>query len=268
MPAIILIRGGGDLASGVALRLFRTGLNIVITELQSPLAVRRTVSFAEAVYEGRATVEGVTARSVQDPTDALGTLNILTKRQIPVIVDPDCAAAQILHPLAIIDARMTKQPPEPLSHGTPLYLGLGPGFDAPRNCHAVVETVRGHNLGRVIWAGAALDDTSNPQGDPRRVLRAPADGTLRSFAQIGSHVEAGEPIAAIDDAPIIAPFKGVLRGLLRAGLTVHKGMKIGDVDSRDDPRLCELVSDKSIAVGGGVLEALLTRPDVRERLWV
>ncbi len=268
MPAIVLIRGGGDLASGVALRLFRTGLNIVIAELQCPLAVRRTVSFAEAVYDGHATVEGVTARKATDATDPLGILNILTRRQIPVIVDPDCAAAVMLHPLAIIDARMTKQPPEPLSHQARLYVGLGPGFTAPRNCHAVIETERGHTLGRVIWAGAALDDTSHPHGDLRRVLRAPADGTLRSSAQIGAHMEAGEPIAAIDEAAILAPFKGVLRGLLRPGLAVRRGMKIGDLDPRDDPGVCKLVSDKSLAVGGAVLEALLTRPEIRGKLWV
>jgi xanthine dehydrogenase accessory factor len=267
MPAIVLIRGGGDLASGVALRLFRTGLNVVITELQGPLAVRRTVSFAEAVYDGQATVEGVTARYAKDPTDLLGILNILAKRQIPVIVDPECAAVNPLQPLAIIDARMTKQPPEPVSHQARLYVGLGPGFSAPRNCNAVIETERGYNLGRVIWAGGALDDTSRPQGDLRRVLRAPADGSLRSSAQIGSHVEAGEPIADIDGAAILAPFKGVLRGLLRPGVAVHKGVKIGDLDSTDDPRVCELVSDKSLAVGGGVLEALLTRPEIRGKLW-
>src|SRR5512141_2493519 len=176
MPAIILIRGGGDLASGVALRLLRSGLNIVIAELPKPLAVRRSVCFSEAVYEGQVVVENVTAHAVADPTDTLKIFNVLAKRQIPVLVDPECVSAHSLHPLAIIDARMLKRPPERLSHKALLYIGLGPGFEAPTNCHAVIETQRGHNLGRVIWAGSSLTDTAKPEGDARRVLRAPADG--------------------------------------------------------------------------------------------
>ncbi len=268
MPAIILIRGGGDLASGVALRLHRAGLNVAITELAQPLAVRRTVAFSEAIYDRQVTVEEVTARAAPDPTDTLKILNILAKRQIPVLVDPDCVAVQILHPLVIVDGRMTKRPPEALSHHALLYLGLGPGFHSPENCHAVIETQRGHSLGRVIWNGAALADTSQPEGDPRRVLRAPKDGLLQSTARIGDHFELGQPIAAIDDEIITAPFVGILRGLLHPGLIALKDMKIGDLDGRDDPRLCQLVSDKSLAVGGGVLEAVLTRPEVRTKLWV
>ncbi len=268
MPAIVLIRGGGDLASGVALRLHLAGLGVVITELPQPLAVRRTVAFAEAIYEKQITVEGVTARSVDDPTDTLKILNVLGKGQIPVVVDPECKSAGSLHPLAIVDGRMTKQAPERLSHHALLYIGLGPGFEAPTNCHAVVETVRGHTLGRVVWAGSALADTAKPEGDGRRLLRAPADGRLESEARIGQHFELGEPIAQVGGQTIAAPFSGLLRGLLRPGTFAQAGMKIGDLDARDDPRLYELVSDKSLAVGGGVLEALLTRPEVRSKLWV
>ena len=267
MPALILIRGGGDLASGVALRLRRVGLNVVITELPQPLAVRRTVCFAEAVHEGQTTVEGLTARYIPDADDMLKIVNALAKGQIPVIVDPDCKSAQTLHPLVIVDARMTKRPPEPFPHRALLYLGLGPGFIAGQNCHAVIETQRGHSLGRVIWEGTTRPDTTKPEGDPRRALRAPADGALTARAQIGEHVEEGQVIAEIDGQPVTAPFAGVLRGLLRPGLRVTRGTKIGDVDARDDPRLCQFVSDKALAVGGGVLEALLTRPEVREILY-
>ncbi len=267
MPATILIRGGGDLASGVALRLHRIGLNVVITELERPLAVRRTVSFSEAVYEGQVTVEGVSARRVDDAADTLKILNILAKRQIPVLIDPECAAARSLHPLAIVDGRMTKRPPEPLSHNALLYIGLGPGFRAPVNCHAVIETQRGYTLGRVIWDGSSLNDTSMPEGDPRRVLRAPASGILKSQIEIGSHVDLGQPIAAVGDEVIAASFAGVVRGMLRSGSAVTKGLKIGDLDARDNPAICQLVSDKSLAVGGGVLEALLTRPEARVRLY-
>jgi xanthine dehydrogenase accessory factor len=267
MPAIILIRGGGDLASGVALRLHRAGLGIVITELPRPLAVRRSVAFAEAIYEGRITVESVTARSVSDPADTLTILNTLAKQQIPVLVDPGGAAAIALRPLAIVDGRMLKQPPEPMLHEARLYVGLGPGFTAPRNCDVVIETERGHTLGRAIWEGESAADTSQPEGDTRRVLRAPADGVIQSQSRIGAHFEPGQIIAAIDGLEVLAPFAGVLRGILRPGTTAVRGMKIGDLDPRDDPRLCQLVSDKSLAVGGGVLEALLARPEVRSRLW-
>jgi xanthine dehydrogenase accessory factor len=267
MPAIILIRGGGDLASGVALRLHRAGLGIVVSELAVPLAVRRSVAFAEAIYEGGTTVEGVTARSVSDRADTRAILNILAQQQIAVLIDPDGAAAKAILPLAIVDGRMLKQPPEPLRHEARLYIGLGPGFTAPDDCDAVIETDRGHTLGRVIWEGESAADTSQPEGDTRRVLRAPATGILESQSRIGEHLDAGQIIAAIAGREISAPFAGVLRGLLRPGTTAVTGMKIGDLDPRDDPRLCQLVSDKSLAVGGGVLEALLTRPEVRSRLW-
>ncbi len=267
MPAIVLVRGGGDLATGVTLRLHAAGLGVVVTELPEPLAVRRTVAFAEAIYQKQVTVEGVTARSVDDPADTLKILNVLGKGQIPIVVDPECKTATSLHPLAIIDGRMTKHPPERLSHHALLYVGLGPGFEAPGNCHAIVETERGHTLGRVVWSGTALADTAKPEGDARRLLRAPAPGRLESDAHIGQHIEPGEPIASVGGQLIVAPFSGVLRGLLRPGTMAQAGMKIGDLDARDDPRLCALVSDKSLAVGGGVLEALLTRPEVRSKLW-
>lgn len=273
MPALIVIRGGGDLASGVALRLHRAGLNVVITELPHPLAVRGTVSFAEAIYEKQITVEGITARVVNDPADTLKILNILSKQQIPVLIDPDCNAAKLLSPLAIVDARMIKRPPEALSHRALLYLGLGPGFTSPLNCHAVIETQRGHTLGRVIWEGSTLNDTSKPEGDPRRVLRAPQDGVIVNHKQIGDHCEPDELIAEIQSeienqkSRIVSPFTGVLRGLIHSGLTVTRGMKIGDIDPRDDARICQLISEKALAIGGGVMEALLTRPEVRNRLW-
>jgi xanthine dehydrogenase accessory factor len=268
MPATILLRGGGDLASGVALRLFRAGLNVVITELAQPLAVRRAVAFSEAVYDGQVTIEGVTGHAVSDPTDTLKILNILGKRQIPVLVDPDCRAARPLNPLAIVDGRMQKRPPEPLLHGAVLYIGLGPGFEAPQNCHAVVETRRGHTMGRLIWQGKALNDTAQPEGDARRVLRAPADGVVRSQANIGEHFESGQEIAAVGEQVIAAPFAGTLRGLVRPGLAVTRQAKIGDLDPRDNREYCFTISDKALAVGGGVLEALLTRPEVRTRLWL
>jgi len=268
---IVLIRGGGDLASGVALRLYRAGMRVVITELPQPLAVRRLVSFAEAVNSGEVTVEGVTGRKVADPTDSLRILQILSKGQVPVLVDPDAKAAQALHPSVIVDGRMLKRPPEPLRHTARLYIGLGPGFSAPKDCSAVVETQRGHRLGRVIWHGAAENDTGQPEtvGErhTERVLRAPVDGILHTFTEIQAHLEAGEAVAKVGGEVIKAPFTGVLRGLLPEGMNVSQGLKIGDLDPRDNPDLCRLVSDKSLAVGGGVLEAIFSTVDLRPLIW-
>ena len=267
MPSIILIRGGGDLATGVAIRLIRSGLRVVVTELAKPLAVRRTVSFAEAVYSGEITVEGYTARRVDDPSDSLRILGILGKQQVPVLVDPDCSSARLLHPAVIVDGRMTKRPPEPIGYSPALYIGLGPGFEAVVNCQAVIEIRRGHTLGRVLWRGSPDGNTGAPEGDQTRVLRAPASGELVTHAEICQHLEAGQLIAEVAGEQILAPFAGLLRGLLHPGLTVTRGLKIGDIDPRDDPRLCRMVSDKALSIGGGVLEALLSRSEVRSQLW-
>jgi xanthine dehydrogenase accessory factor len=266
---LILIRGGGDLASGVALRLYRAGLKVLISELTQPLAVRRTVSFSEAVYEGQVTVEGVMARLVKR-----GQIQAsLDADEIPVIVDPDASILTELPIPIVVDARLTKLPPSPLPVDVSLHIGLGPGFHAGRNCHAVIETRRGHTLGRVYWEGPTQPDSGQPEGDQRRVLRAPVDGQLIAHAQIGDHVEENQLIAEIQSSienrksKIGIPFPGVLRGLIRPGLHVTAGIKIGDVDPRDDPELCNWVSDKALAIGGAVLEAILSREDIREKLW-
>lgn len=268
---ITLILGGGDLASGVALRLQRCGLRVVLTELPQPLAVRRTVSFAEAVYAGEATVEGLTARKVADPTDKLRILTLLGKGILPVVIDPQALAIGELHPSVIVDARMKKQRAGLLGSPGMLIIGLGPGFEAGVNCSAVIETNRGHTLGRVYWQGAPEPDNGVPDAvleqRQERVLRAPADGELIAHARIGDLLEPGQAVAEMGGQTISASFRGVLRGLVHEGIPLTRGTKIGDVDPRADPRLCTLVSDKALAVGGGVLEAILTRPNLRSHLW-
>lgn len=259
---LVLLRGGGDLATGVALRLHRAGIKLVITELAQPLAVRRTVSFAEAVYAGVHKVEDVTARLV-DPNQLSA---VLDANEIPVLVDPDLEILLRQNFLAVIDARLTKQTPTPLPMDVPLHIGLGPGFSAGGNCHAVIETRRSHTLGRVYWNGTAQADSGQPEGDPRRVLRAPTDGKLISKVNIAEHVEENQAIAMINDVPVLSPFKGVLRGLVHDGLEVNRGMKIGDVDARDSVEACYLVSDKALAIGGGVLEAVLSKEEIRKQL--
>ena len=269
MLPTILIRGGGDLASGIALRLHRAGLRVLISELPQPLVVRRTVSFAEAVYAGQVTVEGVMARLVKGKQVQV----VLDAGEIPVIVDPDASILNELTVPIVIDARLTKLPPSPLPVDVPLHIGLGPGFHAGRNCHAVIETRRSHTLGRVYWDGPTQPDSGQPEGDPLRVLRAPINGQFIGYAQIRDHLEEGTLIAEIQSengnrkSQILSPFKGVLRGIIHSGLHVTAGLKIGDVDPRDDPSLCHLVSDKALAIGGGVLEAIFSRPEIRESLW-
>jgi xanthine dehydrogenase accessory factor len=257
MNGLILLRGGGDLASGVALRLHHAGFHVVITELPRPLAVRRLVSFSEAVYTGQITVENVTARLVT--ADRVQVT--LEAGEVPVLVDTDANHLRITNYQAVIDARLIKSPPPPLPIPVPLHIGLGPGFHAGRDCHAVIETRRGPTLGRVYWAGVTAPDNGQPEGDPRRVLRATSDGILITHANIGEHLEEGQLIAEIQSkveaSKVVSPFAGVLRGLLRDGMEVTRGLKLGDVDSRDDPALCRLVSDKALAVGGGALEAVL-----------
>ncbi|HKY54913.1 MAG TPA: hypothetical protein VJM08_11430, partial [Anaerolineales bacterium] len=203
---VVLLRGGGDLATGVALRLYRAGIKLIISELPQPLAVRRTVSFAEAIYEGHHAVEGVTARLVQqDQIQAAVDAN-----EIPILVDPDVSILSSLQDdfanqgnafnfHVVIDARLTKKTPAPLPVEVPLHIGLGPGFHAGKDCHAVIETRRSHTLGRVYWIGTTQADSGQPEGDPRRVLRAPGDGVLRATAKIGEHVDEGQMIAMISD---------------------------------------------------------------------
>jgi len=266
-PALVLLRGGGDLASGVALRLHRAGIKVVITELAQPLAVRRAVSFGEAVYEGEHTVEGVTARLVEQDQ----VYRALDANEIPVLIDPnaDVLLAAFHFPVTI-DARLLKTPPLPLSVNIPLHIGLGPGFHAGVNCQAVIETRRSHTLGRVYWDGPAQPDSGTPEGDPRRVLRAPCDGVLAAKAKIGDHLEEGQVVAILSEHAehlVVSPLKGVLRGLIREGIPVTKGLKIGDVDPRDDASACYLVSDKALAIGGAALEAILSMEKIRRKLW-
>ncbi len=253
----ILLRGGGDLASGVALRLHHAGYPVLIAELPQPLAVRRAVSFCEAVYENTWQVEDITATLVHNLPQAEATL---AQRHIPVLIDPHIHTLAALAPPIVIDARLLKTAPEPLPFQPRLHIGLGPGFTAGKDVHALIETQRGHTLGRVYWQGTANTDSRQPEGDPRRVLRAPCTGEMQTLASIGDHVQAGQVVAQVGGQPITAPLQGVVRGLLHSGLHIPLGTKIGDIDPRNQREYCFLVSDKALAIGGAVLEALLSQP--------
>ena len=268
---IVLVRGGGDLASGVALRLHWAGLKVLITELPSPLAVRRLVAFSEAVLSGEKIVEGVMAKRVSDPTDTLRMMNIWAKGQIPVVIDPEANAVAAIHPTVVVDARLLKKVVPLLPTRVNLLIGLGPGFTPGLNCHAAVETVRGPWLGRVYWNSSPLEDTGKPEEvlsqSNSRVIRSPIGGALKVFAKIGEIVEPDQIIAQVDEVTIYAAFRGVLRGILPDGVQVQTGLKIGDLDPRCNVGLCSIVSDKALAVAGGVMEAILFKPELRKNFW-
>jgi xanthine dehydrogenase accessory factor len=261
------MRGAGDLATGVAARLWRCGFAVVLTEIAQPLAVRRLVALAEAVYSGEVQVEDLRGVRVETGPDVL---RVLQDGALPVLVDPQAGIRSHLSFRALIDARMRKAAPEEGRQAGAFVVGLGPGFRAGVNCHAVVETHRGHTLGRVYWSGAALPDTAIPEpvGSESlgRVLRAPAAGPLAGRVPLGSLLRKGETIAESGGVELLAPFDGALRGLLHDGLFVNAGDKVGDLDPRGVPAYCSQISDKSLAVGGGVLEALLSQKDIRREL--
>ena len=256
---IVLIKGAGDLASGVAVRLHRCGLRLAMTELPQPLMVRRTVSFGEAVYAGQARVEGVSAVRVEGCAEAK---EAMAGSKIPILVDPDCRCLNELQPAVVIDAIMAKTNPGTRIDDASLVVALGPGFTAGKDCHAVIETNRGHRLGRVIRNGSAEADTGQPgeiQGKTNdRILRAPVSGTVETFGVIGERVTEGQALARVAGIEVCAEIPGVLRGMIHTGVEVEAGMKIGDIDPRGESSHCYQVSDKSLAIAGGVLEAILS----------
>lgn len=265
--ALILIKGAGDLATGVAYRLHRAGFPLVMTELPEPIVVRRAVAFAEAVYAGQASVEGLVARRAADAAEAAA---LAQQGVIPVLVDPATTCLGALAPVVLVDAIMAKRNTGTRLTDAPLVVGLGPGFVAGIDCHAVIETNRGHWLGRVYWTGSAEPNTgiAAPVAGytAERVLRAPCDGQIETFCEIGDAVRQGQLVAAVAGQGVAAPFDGMVRGLIYPGLVVRAGLKIGDVDPRARREHCFTISDKSLAVGGGVLEAVLSSPAVRARL--
>lgn len=267
MSIKVLIRGGGDLASGIALRLHRAGIKILVTELPAPVMVRRLVSFGQAVYQGNVTVEGVNGQLIHSADEADA---VHQQGAVAVLVDPDLTCLPAYQPDVLIDCRMLKQPPETGLDAAALVIGIGPGFTAGQDCHAVVETNRGHCMGRVYWQGQAQSDTRTPEAvlnhEADRVLRSPADGEIEVIPAIGSLIQKDELIARVAGHELRAPWFGVLRGILMSGLPVEAGMKIGDLDPRGEPKYCYLASDKSLAIGGGVLEAILSRPELRAKI--
>jgi xanthine dehydrogenase accessory factor len=230
---LILFKGAGDLASGIAVRLYRCGFRLVMTEIPEPLMVRRTVCFSEAVYEGTSQVEGIEAVRVDNCAQAS---RAIAEGLIPVLIDPPTRCRHELQPTVLIDAIMAKQNTGTRMGDAPIVIALGPGFEAGVDCHAVIETNRGHRLGRVIDAGCAEPNTGQPGEiggkSSERLLRAPVDGVVTGLAAIGDRVEEGQIVARVDGEPVFAEIPGILRGMIRGGIRVPAGTKIGDVDPR------------------------------------
>lgn len=257
---IVLIKGAGEMATGVAHRLFRSGFRLCLTEIAEPLAVRRAVSFCEAVFEKEKEVEGVRARLVGTEEEVR---RAWIRGRLPLIVDPEAKIRERIKPDVVVDAILAKENLGTRTGDAPLVIGLGPGFRAGQDVHAVIETNRGHNLGRVVEKGEAEANSGVPGNIAgytwERVLRAPAAGVFRTKREIGDAVQAGETVAAVDGVPVKAGISGVLRGILRDGLRVKEQMKAGDVDPRGTRENCFTISDKARAIAGGVLEAILSK---------
>lgn len=254
---LVIIRGGGDLATGVAVRLFQAGFPVIILEIDHPTVIRLPVSFARAVYEDKAIIEGVEAVLISSWEEAE---KIIKLNKVPILVDPEGSCIKKLSFTVLVDAILAKRNLGTRKNQAPLVIGLGPGFTAGQDVDAVVETKRGHNLGRVYYQGQAAPDTGVPgeiKGETiRRLLRAPAEGKITPLHKIGDLVHVQEIIAKINGIPVKAEISGVLRGLIHPQCRTTKGMKVGDIDPRGRREYCFTVSDKARSLGGAVLEAI------------
>lgn len=254
---LVIIRGGGDLATGVIQKFYRAGLPVLVLESPAPSAIRRTVSLCEAVYNGKATVEDMACRLIVDDEEIL---QCHREGVIPLMIDPAGDAIKRLSPMAVVDAIIAKRNLGTHRDMAPVVVALGPGFTAGQDAHAVIETMRGHNLGRVILEGSALPNTGTPGligGESTlRVIHSPASGPVRHLKKLGDVVEQGEGLFAIGDTVATAPIAGRLRGLIREGFVVHEGMKTADIDPRTNTDWLT-ISDKARCIGGGALEAVL-----------
>jgi len=269
----VVIRGAGDLATGVIVRLHRCGFRLLVTECREPSAIRRAASLCSAVWEGTATVEGVTARRIADLSQAEA---VSAAGEIPLLVDEDGSCARKLNAACVVDAILAKRNLGTSRDMAPITVGMGPGFTAGDDVDAVVETMRGHHLGKVIREGAAIPNTGVPGNiggfAKERVMHAPATGTMTFVKDeagrtidIGAIVQKGQTIAMVGETPLSASLDGVLRGLIREGFPVTKGLKIADIDPRlEQAACCDTVSDKARAIAGGVLEAMLSLAEEKQ----
>lgn len=263
---IVVCRGGGDLATGIIHRLAKAGLQVVCLESEQPSSIRRQVCFSEAVYDGKTSVDGMKAVRVKNMEDILSAWQ---KREVPVLIDPKGEWIEELKPVAVVDAIIAKKNLGTYKDMAPLTIGVGPGFTAGSDVDVVIESMRGHNLGRVITKGAAIANTGIPGKvggyDKERVIHASGAGYMKNISKIGDLVEKGQIIAEIyedlsmtgEGVPVKATLNGILRGLIRTGYHVSKGFKIADIDPRkEELENCFTISDKARCIAGSVLEVI------------
>lgn len=256
---IVAVRGGGDLATGTIQKLFRSGFKVIILETANPLAIRRTVALCEAIRSGEFSVEGMIAKRIEVPKEAEA---VWAAGKIPIMVDPTGEKVQALQPTAVIDAILAKKNLGTTKEMAPIVIALGPGFDAGQDCDAVIETMRGHRLGRIIFAGKPIPNTGIPGvlggKSAERVVHSPANGVIKHLHEIGDSVKKGETLFYVGDIAVPSPLTGILRGLILDGIRVPEGMKVADVDPRSKEEVDYMtISDKARTIGGGALEALL-----------
>jgi xanthine dehydrogenase accessory factor len=258
MKLEVLIKGGGEMASAVTHKLARSGFRVCLTELPSPQAVHRGTSFCEAVYEVEKEVEGIVAKLISSPE---GVFGVWKEGKVPIIVDPDAAIKDSLHPDIVVDAIMAKRNIGTKIADARLVIGLGPGFKVGTDAHLIVETNNSENLGKVLATGEAEKDTGIPLAISgltfERVLRSPDDGEFRQVKKMGDLVEGGSVVARVNHQPVTAQIGGVIRALLRDRAEVELGTKLGEIDPRGDPQLCYTIRPRARTIAGGVLEAII-----------
>lgn len=263
---VVVIKGAGDIASGIATRLYRSGFQIIMTDIENPTSIRNTVCFSQAIVNGETEIENIKAVKAENFDEALSIIN---SGDIAVTVDERAEIVKEIKPSVVVDAILAKKNLSTSINDSDLVIAVGPGFTAKVDCDVVIETMRGHNMGRVIYEGTALENTGVPGlvggKSGERIIRATKDGKFIPVKKIGDMVKEGEIVAYVDEEPVLAYTSGVVRGMLNEGIKVYKGMKSGDVDPRGNIDYCYTCSDKALAIGGGVLEAILAFQ--KENLW-
>ena len=255
---MILIKGAGDLATGIAYRLKKSGFDIVMTEIDKPTTVRRTVAFSQAVFDNEIVIEGIKGVKVNNINEIYKEIN---QGNIPIIIDEKAEIIKELRPDVVVDAIIAKKNLGTNIKDAPIVIGVGPGFEAKVDCHLVVETKRGHYLGKVIEEGSAIPNTGVPGNiggyTKERIIRASSNGKIKPVVSIGDFVKKGDVVAYVDGVEVLAQIYGIVRGMLQEGIEVFKGMKSGDIDPRCEKDHCFTISDKARSIGGGVLEAIM-----------
>ncbi|WP_294174740.1 selenium-dependent molybdenum cofactor biosynthesis protein YqeB [uncultured Clostridium sp.] len=255
---LVVIKGAGDLATGIAYRLNKSGFDVVMTEIDKPTTVRRTVAFSQAIFDNEVEIEGVKGIKVRNINEIYDQIK---KNNIPIIIDEKADIIKELKPEVVVDSIIAKKNLGTSIKDAPIVIGVGPGFEAKVDCHLVVETKRGHYLGKVIEHGTAIPNTGVPGNiggyTKERIIRASADGKIKPAVSIGDFVTKGQVVAHIDGVEVLAEIDGIVRGMLQEGIEVFKGMKSGDIDPRCEKDHCFTISDKARSIGGGVLEAIM-----------